>query len=349
MAQSAFYWGYSVGQIPASYVIQRVGAKWIFGLRYVPFARCAAVALSHVAVCSVAIPSFLTMLVPVASRHSFGLALFIRCIIGFFESATFPAVFHFFPVWVPQQEKTFMIPAIVSGMYMGNIIGFSVSGVLADSSIVVAGTDLGGWPAVFYLFGALGVAWFPYWAYMAYEAPADHPGITMEELAYISQGKQSHLVTRHQSTARRGVSRAPASPSPDFSTYAAAHSPMLDAANPMQAGHGALARSVSLGEGNVVLNADWDVSGTSATVSHRLCVCWRESRTDPPCCCCCCCCYCLSARCPRSATRPCKRPCRRTRCSAALTPRTMKARRTRRRTWRRTARRGWPSSRTPCR
>lgn len=298
-------------------------------------------ALSHGAaavVCSVAIPSFLTMLVPVASRHSFGLALFIRCIIGFFESATFPAVFHFFPVWVPQQEKTFMIPAIVSGMYMGNIIGFSISGVLADSSIVVAGTDIGGWPAVFYLFGALGVAWFPYWAYMAYESPADHPSITMEELAYIAQGKQSLLTARHQSTARRGDSRAAASPSPDFSSYAAAHSPMIDAANPMQAAHGALARSVSLGEGNVVLNADWDVS---ATVS------WRpfagDSPTDPPCCC-----VRLSARCPPSATRPCRRPCRRTRCSATATARTKTTTR-RRKAWRRTARRGSRSSRTPCR
>jgi hypothetical protein len=32
--QSAFYWGYSLGQIPASWIIQRYGAKWIFGFRY---------------------------------------------------------------------------------------------------------------------------------------------------------------------------------------------------------------------------------------------------------------------------------------------------------------------------
>lgn len=261
---SAFYWGYSVGQIPASFIIQRYGAKWIFGL-------------------SVTIPSFLTMLVPVASRRSFGLALFIRCIIGLFESATFPAVFHFFPIWVPMQEKTIMIPAIVSGMYMGNIIGFSISGILAESTIMVAGNDIGGWPAVFYLFGALGVAWFPYWAWMAYETPASHPRITMEELTYINKGKDIDIP--HSSLVADGrlnhgaITSVTSSPSPDFSSYNAAHSPMISASNPMQAAtynsintmaatksHAHFARSVSLGEGNVVLNSDWEIDGHAATV-----------------------------------------------------------------------------------
>lgn len=34
---SSFYWGYAVGQIPASRVAQRYGAKWTFGLRYYSF------------------------------------------------------------------------------------------------------------------------------------------------------------------------------------------------------------------------------------------------------------------------------------------------------------------------
>lgn len=223
------------------------------------------------------------MLVPIASRKSFGLALFIRCIIGFFESATFPAVFHFFPIWVPLQEKTFMIPAIVSGMYMGNIIGFSVSGVLAESSIMVGGYDIGGWPAVFYLFGAIGVAWFPYWAYMAYESPADHPKITVEELALINHGKSdvagAHGHTGHHSPSSPKSTGASSvsSPAPDFSTYKSANSPMIAASNPMQSprsnstGHltatqEQFARSISLTEGNLVLNADWEIDGRNATV-----------------------------------------------------------------------------------
>eukprot|EP01031_Cornospumella_fuschlensis_P048333 gene48333-59192_t len=88
---SSFYWGYALGQIPSSRFVQMYGAKWIFGL-------------------SILVPSILTLFVPLACRGSFGLALFIRALIGLCESASFPAVFHFFPIWIPIKEKTLMIP-----------------------------------------------------------------------------------------------------------------------------------------------------------------------------------------------------------------------------------------------
>lgn len=167
--QSAFYWGYTIGQIPASRFAQTYGAKWLFAL-------------------SVAIPSALTLLVPVACRSSYGMALFIRMLIGLTESATFPAVFHFFPIWVPLSEKTFMIPFIVSGMYMGEIIGFSLSGALAGCSIMINGEDWGGWPSIFYVFGTAGLIWFPFFIYCTHESPFVHPSITKEELLLINRG-----------------------------------------------------------------------------------------------------------------------------------------------------------------
>jgi hypothetical protein len=140
-------------------------------------------------VLSVLIPSIITLFVPMACRTSFGLALFIRCVIGFFESATFPAVYHFFPIWVPLPEKTLMIPAIISGMYLGEIIGFSLSGILISWDITINGQSWGGWQVIFYIFGLCGVLWFPYWALFAYESPDKHPKITKEELDYIREGK----------------------------------------------------------------------------------------------------------------------------------------------------------------
>lgn len=137
---------------------------------------------------SVAVPSLLTCLVPLACRHSIGMALFIRVLIGFFESATFPCVFHFFPVWVPITEKTFMIPFIVSGMYVGEIIGFSLSGALAGSKFYINGDFYGGWPSIFYVFGLSGLLWFPFWIYAAYESPAVHPTISREEVLLINRG-----------------------------------------------------------------------------------------------------------------------------------------------------------------
>lgn len=82
-----------------------------------------------------------------------------------------------------------MIPSIVSGMYMGEIIGFSIAGVLVESTIQVAGSNLGGWPSVFYCFGTLGIVWFPFFAIRAYESPAVHPKITLDEILLINEGK----------------------------------------------------------------------------------------------------------------------------------------------------------------
>ena len=72
---SAFYWGYAAGQLPASRLAQMYGAKWIFAF-------------------SILIPSVLTLLVPVVARYSFELALVLRMSIGFFESASFPCMYH---------------------------------------------------------------------------------------------------------------------------------------------------------------------------------------------------------------------------------------------------------------
>ena len=115
----------------------------------------------------------------------------VRLLIGICESATFPAVFYFFPIWVPLAEKTFMIPFIVSGMYVGEIIGFSLSGALAESSIYINGQFYGGWPSIFYVFGFIGLAWFPLWCYAAYESPHVHPYITHAEILFINQGNQT--------------------------------------------------------------------------------------------------------------------------------------------------------------
>ncbi len=135
-----------------------------------------------------AVPSFLTILVPMACTHSLAAALTVRVLIGFFESASFPAIYHFFPIWVPNSEKTFMIPFIISGIYLGEIVGFSFSGELAESSFYINGDFYGGWQAIFYVFGLAGLLWCPLWIYAAYESPSVHPYITQEELDFMRTG-----------------------------------------------------------------------------------------------------------------------------------------------------------------
>lgn len=73
-------------------------------------------------------------------------------------------------------------------MFIGEIIAFSLSGYLVEQEIDIGGTSFGGWASVFYIFGLVGVIWFPYWMYMAYETPDDHPYMTKEEKIYIKSG-----------------------------------------------------------------------------------------------------------------------------------------------------------------
>jgi MFS family permease len=96
---SAFFWGYSVGQIPASLLASRIGSKFCFGF-------------------SVIVPCILTLLVPIASRTSFHGALLIRVLIGLTAAGTYPSAYNFFPQWLPVKEKTVLISVAYSGVYL---------------------------------------------------------------------------------------------------------------------------------------------------------------------------------------------------------------------------------------
>jgi MFS family permease len=183
---SAFYWGYALGQLPASYFALFNGARVIFGL-------------------SVFIPSVLTLLFPVAAETNFTLALFVRMMIGLVEACCFPSVFHFFPHWVPEQDKTFMVPAILSGVYLGEMIAFFFSGMIIDESYVTSGGyEILGWRGAFYIFGLIGVAWFPVWMYLGYERPEDHPRMTVGELSYIQRGRPHEPVPTEEEEEEEG-------------------------------------------------------------------------------------------------------------------------------------------------
>ena len=55
------------------------------------------------------------------------------------------------------------------------------------SGILISSDEFGGWPSVFYFFGALGVVWFLLWTTFVYDNPDVHPLISQKELAYIQR------------------------------------------------------------------------------------------------------------------------------------------------------------------
>lgn len=99
-----------------------------------------------------------------------------------------------------------MASIVASGMYFGEIVGISISGLLVDSSLPIGdGVDVGGWPAVFYLFGIVGLLWFPIWAWRVYETPELHPKISEEELAIFRKSKEKMKMKRRNNNNNNSI------------------------------------------------------------------------------------------------------------------------------------------------
>lgn len=122
---SSFFWGYVIGQVPGSLLAQRFGGKLVFGL-------------------GVFLPTLLTFITPLCA-HNIHLLYAVRALTGLTEAVSFPALFHMLPAWTPQPERSGMVSFVMSGMYMGDILGFGLSGVIASSDAKIGSLKFGGW------------------------------------------------------------------------------------------------------------------------------------------------------------------------------------------------------------
>lgn len=166
-----FYVGYALGQVP-SVLIAADRPKMVLGM-------------------GTLCPAILTIFMPLACRYSFNVGLVLRGLTGLFASSIFPAIFTFFNHWVPRDEKSLMIATTMSGMYIGEVIGFSVSGMVCVTDIelpavaMLFGKNVGRWPGVFYGFGMMALMYVPIWFAFAWDTPAQCPYITPDEMKLL--------------------------------------------------------------------------------------------------------------------------------------------------------------------
>lgn len=156
----SFFYGYVITQLPGGRIAEVLGARWMFGL-------------------GVFFTAVLTLAIPVASRAHYGALIAIRVLQGLGEGVTYPAMHSMLAQWSPKFERSTATALVHAGAHVGAMAALTFSGFLAAS------TFLGGWPAVFYVFGFLGCVWFVFWMYLVYDGPEDHPRITQEEYDYI--------------------------------------------------------------------------------------------------------------------------------------------------------------------
>ena len=136
LVQSAFFWGYAFTQVPGGYLAQKYGGKFVL------FA-------------GVMLWSFGTLIAPACANFSFTALLVSRFLVGLGEGVAPSAATGVLAKGVPGSQRSKAVTATFGGLDVG-----SLSGLIIAPPIILF---LGGWPAVFYLFGVLGFIWGAWW------------------------------------------------------------------------------------------------------------------------------------------------------------------------------------------
>lgn len=105
----------------------------------------------------------------------------LRILAGMSQGTMPPAVQSLFARWSQPKYRSAVISINKSGAALGTCVGMLVTGILCDNNIA------GGWPAVFYLFGIIGLFWSVVWFLFCYSSPATHPCISKTERQYWEQ------------------------------------------------------------------------------------------------------------------------------------------------------------------
>ncbi|KAG8039041.1 hypothetical protein G9C98_003348 [Cotesia typhae] len=164
---SSFYWGYVITHIPGGMLAEKFGGKYSLGL----------------GILSTAI---FTLLTPLAVDIGGATALIIlRVLMGLGEGTTFPALNAMLAQWTPPEERSKIGSLVFAGALLGTVFTTSISGLIMHYSTV-------GWPAVFYVFGSIGVLWFFVWVLVCYNNPSEHPFISEGERKFLHERMSAH-------------------------------------------------------------------------------------------------------------------------------------------------------------
>ncbi|CAI9739909.1 uncharacterized transporter slc-17.2-like-like [Octopus vulgaris] len=135
--------------------------------------------------------SILTILHPSLSRISGYLTLVLRILTGMASGSIYPAFQSLYGRWAPPQEIGSLVGLTFAGLYLGNIVGLSISGYLC-----LYGFD-NGWGSIFYVFGGLSLVFSCVWFYVVYDTPDGHPTISEKERSYLNKTIISKKVVKN--------------------------------------------------------------------------------------------------------------------------------------------------------
>ncbi|BAP41628.1 d-galactonate transporter [Pseudomonas sp. StFLB209] len=165
MIFSAFAWAYALGQIPGGWLLDRFGARRVYGW-------------------SLFLWSLFTMLQGTVGwiglvGSTAAITLFgMRFMLGLVESPAFPANNRIVASWFPTRERGTASALFNSAQYMAVVVFAPLMAWLTHSM---------GWEHVFLWMGGLGIVATFFW-FALYHDPASHPRLQKAELDYMREG-----------------------------------------------------------------------------------------------------------------------------------------------------------------
>ena len=152
LVASAFFWGYAFTQIPGGWLSSKYGGKAV--LFY-----------------GVILWSLGTLIAPWCATLGMAPLLASRFLVGLGEGVAPSAATGILAKTIPPSQRSKAVTATFGGLDVGSLLGL----LIAPPIILF----LGGWQAVFYLFGFLGFAWGAWW-WLGY---ANDKSVDMKETA----------------------------------------------------------------------------------------------------------------------------------------------------------------------
>jgi ACS family hexuronate transporter-like MFS transporter len=151
-----FQGAYAVSYLLFGRLIDRIGARWGFGLAFLIWQ------LAHMATS--------------VTRTLAGFTI-ARMVLGVGEGGAFPGGIKAVAEWFPKKERAFATGLFNAGTNVGAIV----------TPLIVPGLVLSlGWPTAFVVTGAAGLIWLPIWL-LVYRRPREQKRLSAAELAYIEQ------------------------------------------------------------------------------------------------------------------------------------------------------------------
>jgi ACS family D-galactonate transporter-like MFS transporter len=154
---SAFGWSYALLQIPGGMLVDRTRPRLLLAL-------------------IIGLWSLATVLQGFAS--AFAMLLSLRVLLGALEAPAYPTLNRIVTTWFPDSERARAIASYTSGQYVG--LAFLTPALVLTQQHF-------GWQGVFFLTGAIGVAWGLVW-YALYREPSEAKDVNEAELETIRAG-----------------------------------------------------------------------------------------------------------------------------------------------------------------